>query len=79
MRLARSTFIALAILAVLASPAPGKNAKAQKQSEETAAPTCHAYQLAGDGNWIALPCEEGGAPKSTHHRAAPKSDNDEAR
>ena len=79
MRLARSTFIALAILAVLAPPAPGKNAKAQKQSEETAIPTCHAYQLAGHGNWIALPCEEGGAPKSTHHRAAPKSDNAEER
>jgi hypothetical protein len=79
MRLARSTFIALAILAALATPAPGKNAKAQKQSEETAAPNCHAYQLAPDGNWVALPCEEEGAPKSTHHRAAPKSDNDEAR
>jgi len=79
MRPARPTFIALVALAVLAAPALGKNAKPQKQSDEAASPNCHAYQQAADGNWVALPCEEEGAAKSTHHRAAPKSDADEAR
>lgn len=79
MRLARTTLVVLLTFAALAAPAPAKTEKAQKQTEETAPSNCHAYQQAADGNWVALPCDEDGATKSTHHRAAPKSDHDGAR
>ena len=80
MRLARATSIALVTLAALATAAFAKNDKAQKQdSEETASSNCHAYQQDAGGNWVALPCLEDGAAKSTHHRTAPKVDHDEGR
>jgi len=79
MRLARPTLIALVTLVALAAPSFAKDAKAQKQSEEITSSNCHAYQLSTDGNWVALPCEEEGAQKSTHHRTVPKATNDEAR
>lgn len=78
MRLARPSLIALVTLAALAAPAFAKNVKAQKQSEETASSTCHAYQQDADGNWVALPCEEERATRPAHHRSAPKVDNGEA-
>lgn len=78
MQLARSTLV-LAILAALAASAFAKDARTQRQSEETASSDCHAYQQAADGNWVALPCREEGAAKSTHHRTAPKLDHDGAR
>jgi hypothetical protein len=80
MRPPRATFIVLVTFAALATAAYAKNDKAQKQSEETAASSdCHAYQMSADGNWVALPCLEDGAAKSTHQRNAPKVDHDEGR
>jgi hypothetical protein len=78
MRMAKATFIALAALALLATPVLAKNTKAQKAEGEDAAPPCSSYQLGPDGNWAQLPCQELGTHSSTQHRAPPKSHDEEA-
>ena len=79
MQFARVTFIALAALAVLATPVLAKNTKAQKiEAEEDATPTCSSYQLGADGNWAPLPCQELGTHSSQQHRAPPKDHREEA-
>jgi hypothetical protein len=76
MRMARPTFIALAVLTLLATPVLAKNTKAE--SEDTS-PPCSSYQLGPDGNWAQLPCQElGTTHSSSQHRAPPKSHDEEA-
>ena len=78
MRMTRPTLIALAALAVFATPAPAKNAKAQKADSEGAPSSCHSYQLRPDGTWAQLPCQELGTNPSMQHRASPKDHDEQA-
>ena len=78
MRMAKATFIALAALALLATPVLAKNTKAQKAENDDASPPCSSYQLGPDGNWAQLPCQELGTHSSSQHRAPPKSHDEEA-
>lgn len=78
MRMATPTFIALAALALLTTPALAKDAKAQKADSDDASPSCHSYQLSPDGNWAQLPCQELGTHSSSQHRAPSKSHDAEA-
>jgi hypothetical protein len=77
MRMAKPTFIALAALALLATPVLAKNTKAKAESEDTS-PPCSSYQLGPDGNWAQLPCQELGTHSSSQYRAPPKSHDEEA-
>jgi hypothetical protein len=78
MRMAKPTFIALAALALLATPVLAKNTKAPKAESEDTSPPCSSYQLGPDGNWARLPCQELGTHSSPQHRAPPKSHDEEA-
>jgi hypothetical protein len=78
MRMAKATFIALAALALLATPVLAKNTKAQKAESDHTSPPCSSYQLGPDGNWAQLPCQELGTHSSSQHRAPPKSHDEEA-
>ena len=79
MQMAKSTFITLVALALLATPVFAKNTKAPKaESEDTSAP-CFSYQLGPDGNWVQLPCQEVGSHSASQHRAPSKSHDEEAR
>ena len=79
MEMAKPTLIALAALALLATPALAKNAKAQKEEPEDTSPPCSSYQLGPDGNWEKLPCQEVG-PRAPSQRHAPsKTQGEEPR
>ena len=78
MRMAKPTFIALAALALLATPVLAKNTKAQKAESDDTSPPCSSYQLGPDGNWAQLPCQELSTHSSSQHRAPPKSHDEEA-
>ena len=78
MRIAKPTFIALAALALLATPVLAKNTKAQKAESDDTSPPCSSYQLGPDGNWAQLPCQELGTHSSSQHRGPPKSHDEEA-
>ena len=78
MRMAKPTFIALAALALLATPVLAKNTKAQKAESDDTSPPCSSFQLGPDGNWAQLPCQELGTHSSSQHRAPPKSHDEEA-
>jgi hypothetical protein len=79
MRMAKPTFIALAALALHATPVLAKNTKAQKAESDDTSPPCSSYQLGPDGNWAQLPCQELGThSSSSQHRAPPKSQGEEA-
>jgi hypothetical protein len=78
MQMAKPTFIALAALALLATPVLAKNTKAPKAESEDTAPPCSSYQLGPDGQWAQLPCQELGTHSSSQHRAPPKSHDGEA-
>lgn len=79
MQMAKSSFVALAALALLAVPALGKNTKAQEPETEDASPSCHSYQLGPDGNWVPLPCRELGTPSPPQHRAPSRAHTGESR
>jgi hypothetical protein len=79
MRLAKPIFIALASLALFATPLFAKNAKGQKADAEDTSPPCSSYQLGPDGNWVPLPCQELGTHSSSQHRAPAKGHEQEAR
>ena len=70
-------FAATAGLLALAAPTLARNADAQKPGEQPAASSCHAYQMAADGTWTPLPCQETGSTGQTPHKPAPKSTDDE--
>jgi len=78
MRMAKPTFIALAAVALLATPVLAKNTKAPKAESEDGSPPCSSYQLGPDGNWAQLSCQELGTHSSAQHRAPPKSHGEEA-
>ena len=78
MRFGHALFIAsTAGLLTLAAPALARNANAQKSGERPAASSCHAYQMAADGSWTELPCQETGSTGQPQHKSAPKSADDE--
>jgi hypothetical protein len=78
MQLPKSTFVTLVAVALFATPVFAKNLKAQKSETEDSSPTCSSYQLAPDGNWTPLPCQELGTNSSSQHRTPPKRHDDEA-
>jgi hypothetical protein len=71
--MAKPAFIAMAALALLATPVLARNSKAQKADSEDGSPSCSSYQLGPDGNWEQLPCQEVGTRSSSEHRAPSKS------
>ena len=77
MRLGHAIFVAT-MAALLAAAVPGlaKNADATKTSEQPASSSCHSYQLASDGSWTELPCQEIGAPSPSHKSSSRKPDED---
>jgi hypothetical protein len=78
MRFGHALFIAsTAGLLTLAAPTLARNADTQKAGEQPAASSCHAYQMAADGSWTELPCQETGSTGQTQHKPAPKSTDDE--
>lgn len=69
MRIAAVLFAsAVAALAGL-TPALAKNSDAQKADEKSASSTCHSYEMAADGSWTALPCQELGAPSHAQRKS----------
>lgn len=72
-------FAATAGLLTLAAPTLARNSDAQKTGEQPAASSCRAYQMAADGQWTPLPCQETGSTGQTQHKPAPKSTDDETR
>jgi hypothetical protein len=77
MQLAKPIFIALAALALLATPAFAKSAKSHKEVSEDTSPPCSSYQLGPDGNWEKLPCQEVGPRSPSQRRAPAKGQSDE--
>jgi hypothetical protein len=78
MRFGHALFIAsTAGLLTLAAPTLARNADAQRSSERPVASSCHAYEMAADGSWTALPCQETGSTRPTQQKSAPKSGDDE--
>jgi hypothetical protein len=80
MRFGHALFIAsTAGLLTLAAPTLARNSDTQKTGEQPAASACHAYQMAADGSWTELPCQETGSTGQTQHKPAPKSTDVETR
>ena len=78
MRFGHALFIAsTASLLTLAAPTLARNADAQKSGERPAASSCHAYQMAADGSWTELPCQEAGSTGQPQHKTSSKSADDE--
>jgi hypothetical protein len=77
MRLGHAIFVAT-MAALLAAAVPGlaKNAETPKTGEQPASSSCHSYQLAADGSWTELPCQELGAPTSSRKPASQKTDEE---
>jgi hypothetical protein len=77
MRFGHALFIATtAGLLTLAAPTLARNADAQQSGQRPTA-SCHAYQMAADGSWTELPCQETGSTAQTQHKPAPKGTDDE--
>jgi hypothetical protein len=80
MRIAQAVFVgSLAALVAATAPALAKNSQIQKTDEQTSSSSCHAYQQAPDGTWMALPCQEHGAGKQTEHKPVTSDSSDEQR
>jgi len=79
MRIAKLTFIgSVAALTLVAGPALARNAAPpQKTDDKSVSASCHAYQMAADGSWTVLPCQEAGG--QTEHKPPPKAGEDEPR
>jgi hypothetical protein len=77
MRLGPAIFMAT-MSALLAAAVPGlaKNAETPKTSEQPATASCHSYQMAADGSWTELPCQELGAPAPSRKSSPRKTDED---
>ena len=77
MRLGHAIFVATTA-ALLAAAVPGlaRNAETPKTSEQPASSSCHSYQMAADGSWTELPCQEIGAPAPSRKSSQPKADED---
>ena len=81
MRLGSGIVVAsIAALLTLAAPGLTRNADAPKANEQpVASPSCHSYQQAADGSWIALPCQELGALAQPQHKSATRKTDQETR
>jgi hypothetical protein len=67
----------VAALFALATPALARHSETQKTAEEmTATSPCHAYQMAPDGSWKQLPCQEEGAAAQPTRKATTRSTAD---
>ena len=79
MRLGHAIFVATTA-ALLAAAVPGlaRNAETPKTSEQPASSSCHSYQMAADGSWTELPCQELGAPTPSR-RSSPRKTDEENR
>jgi hypothetical protein len=77
MRLGHAIFVAT-IAALLAAAVPGlaKNAETPK-SEQPASSSCHSYQMAADGSWTELPCQELDAPSPSRKSSPRKTDEED--
>ena len=65
MRINHMIFVgSLAALVATMAPALAKNSQTQKTEEQASSSSCHAYQQASDGTWMALPCQAHGATTS---------------
>ncbi|WP_349543198.1 hypothetical protein [Bradyrhizobium sp. ARR65] len=82
MRIATMIFAgSVAALTVLATPALARNnSDAAKPAEDNAssASPCHAYQMAADGSWTQLPCQEEGAARQPPPRKSVTRNGTEA-
>jgi hypothetical protein len=80
MRIAGLIFAgSMAATVFLTAPALAKNSNVQKPEDKPASSSCHAYQQAADGSWIALPCQETGSSGQTDHRPPQRATDDDAR
>jgi hypothetical protein len=61
----------IALLAVLSAPVLAKSPGAPKAEEKPASSGCSAYEMAPDGTWTVLPCQETGSTGQTRQRSAP--------
>jgi hypothetical protein len=72
MRIAALAIIgSVAALAMAAAPALARTTVPQKTEDKSTPPSCHAYQMAADGTWTVMPCQESGG--HIEHRPTPKS------
>ncbi len=79
MRIAGALFAgSVAALAVLMAPALAKNSDVQKPDEKSASSTCHSYQMAADGTWTALPCQELGISPPARPKSSSASQRGES-
>jgi hypothetical protein len=81
MRLVSAIVVAsMVALVTLAAPGLAKNADTPKANEQPgASSSCHSYQQAADGSWIALPCQELGEPAQPQHKSATRKTDHETR
>ena len=80
MRLGQAIFLgAAAALLTLAVPTLAKNPDSQKNNEQPASSSCHAYQQADDGSWTQLPCQEMGSKATALPKSTSKNTDDETR
>jgi hypothetical protein len=65
MRINQLIFVgSLAALVATMAPALAKNSQTQKPDQQAISSSCHAYQQAPDGTWVALPCQAHGTGAS---------------
>jgi hypothetical protein len=69
-------FGSAAALLTLAAPTLARNSSAHshpaKTTDTPAAASCQAYQLAADGSWMQLPCQEMGSRAQAEPRSSAK-------
>ena len=77
MRLGHAIFVATTA-ALLAAAVPGLagHAETPKTGEQPASSSCHSYQMATDGSWTELPCQELDAPAPSQKSSPRKDEGD---
>jgi hypothetical protein len=77
MRIKSLIFAGSVALALLATPALANHSNPQKIDDKGAPSPCEANQLAADGSWTRIPCQELGASGPPQHKsAARRTDKD---
>jgi hypothetical protein len=76
MRIATMIFAGSMAALILTGTAIAKNSEAQKADDKSGSASCHAYQQAADGSWIALPCQEFGNGQNQDRPAAKGSEEE---
>jgi hypothetical protein len=80
MQITRMIFVgSLAAFVATMAPALAKNAQTPKADEQASSSSCHAYQQAPDGTWMALPCQAHGTSTQTEHKSAAAGSSGEQR